>query len=216
MNTYQWVQPDDVDVLTLQKNNEPIFQITKDGGVYATAALFTSLPLDKELKGGLLTINEHGVLMASPVTLEKISSEINTYMQNTNNTLTKVMDSLKDQVVQNLNKAVDQINKNLLTIQGDMIARSIPEDEMRRLIRLAEEDRQQLKSTSTIKPTYHQLSQDEQVEGMVTEGGIERFEESPSSQSLRKLERMIYLLFILFAILFLLILSVGFVLKSKK
>lgn len=199
MNTYQWVQPSDVDVLTLQKNNEPILQITKDGGLYAPAALFTSLPMDNNLEGGILVINERGVVMASPVTLKAMGDAINVQLSNMNEGIKKSLESLEQQTIKQFNTIVDKINSNLLSIQSDLIARSIPVEDMKAL--MAEFEKEKASKSS---------------EGVVTEGRENYHEEDYHERKFRRLEQMILLLFVLFAILFILVASVTFMSKSKK
>jgi hypothetical protein len=202
MNTYQWVQPPDVDVLTLQKNNEPIMQITKDGGLYAPAALFTALPMDNNLEGGILVINERGVVMASPITLKAMADAINNQLSQMNESVKNALDEIQKQTIKQLNKAVDGINSNLLAIQSDMITRSLPAEDIKVLMAHAEKNRA--------------ASEQAPQEGVVAVAhGRENYDDH-TDRKFRRLEQMIMLLFILFAILFLLVASIGFMSKSKK
>lgn len=197
MNTYKWVQPDDVDVLTLQKNDEPIMQITKDGGIYSPGALFTALPMDNNLEGGILVINERGVVMASPVTLKAMSDAINLQLQSMNEGVRKSLDSIQQQVVKTLNKSIDGINANLLSIQSDMITRSLPAEDLKVMMIQSQKE-----------------SEGQVVEGQVVEGR-ENYDDH-NDRKFRRIEQMILVLFVLFALLFILVASVGMMSKSKK
>lgn len=201
MNTYKWVEPEDIDVLTLQKNNDPILQITKEGGLYAPAALFTSLPMDNSLEGNILSINERGVVMTSPITLKTMSDSINIQLSTMNEGVKNSLQSIQKQLVDQFNKSIDMINTNLLSIQSDMLTRSIPAEDLKIILAHSEK-----------------LKQSEQQENIVVEGRENYHDDhDPVERRYRRLEQMILLLFVLFAFLFILIASIGFMSsKSKK
>jgi uncharacterized FlaG/YvyC family protein len=119
MNTYSWIQPPSSSSLTLQKDGNAILQVTKDGGLVSNFALFTSLPEDKESEGNVLVVDQSGLLRKSPMTLKKISSDINDYFKMINEEINNSLAEVQKEDEKAMNKIVADLNNALTTIQNN-------------------------------------------------------------------------------------------------
>jgi hypothetical protein len=119
MNTYSWIQPASSQSLALQKDGNNIVQITKDGGLVSSFALFTSLPDDAKFEGNVLVVDPTGMVKKSPISLTKISEEINTYFKQINEEINKTLKDVQKEDEKAMNKVVADLNVALTTIQNN-------------------------------------------------------------------------------------------------
>ena len=119
MNSYSWVQPSASSSLTLQREGKALAQITKDGGIVSTFAMFTSLPDDNKFEGNILVADGNGMVRKTNISLSKISEEINTYFKDINGEIKKTLQDVQKEDEKAMNKVVSDLNIALSTIQNN-------------------------------------------------------------------------------------------------
>jgi uncharacterized FlaG/YvyC family protein len=117
MNSYSWIQPPSSSALTLQKDGNPILQVTKEGGLVSNFALFTSLPEDTDFEGNVLVVDQSGMVRKSTTNLKKISTDINDYFKMINEEINKSLADVQKEDEKAMNKIVSDLNTALTTIQ---------------------------------------------------------------------------------------------------
>ena len=117
MNTYSWVQPTGSHSLTLQKDGNALAQITKEGVLVSSGAVFTSLLEDPKFEGHILVMDSHGMVRKAPITLSSVSSEINDYITAINEEVKKTLIAIKQEDEKVINKVVADCNQALSAIQ---------------------------------------------------------------------------------------------------
>ena len=119
MNTYSWVQPPSSSSLTLQREGQNVLQLTKDGGMVANYALFNALMEDSKFDGNILVVDANGMVKRSPISLAKVSAEINDYFTEINAEINKMLKEVQREDEKAMNKVVTDLNQALTTIQNN-------------------------------------------------------------------------------------------------
>jgi hypothetical protein len=119
MHSYSWVQPEASSSLALQREGKTVAQITKDGGIVSPFAIFTSLIEDQKLDGNILVIDATGMVRKTPISLSKVSEEINTYFKEINAEINKRLKDVQKEDEKAINKVVADLNLALTTLQNN-------------------------------------------------------------------------------------------------
>lgn len=117
MNTYSWVQPTSSQSLSLQKDGNPVIQITKEGGIVSNFALFTSLLEDSGFEGNILVVDANGMVRKAPITLNGVSKEINDHLNSIHEEIKKALQKVQIEEDKAIKKLADDTNIALSTIQ---------------------------------------------------------------------------------------------------
>jgi uncharacterized protein YukE len=119
MNSYSWVQAPSSSSLVLQREGQNVLQLTKDGGMVANYALFNALMEDTKFEGSVLVVDPTGMVKRSPISLTKISKEINDYFAEINTEINKMLKEVQKEDEKAMNKVVSDLNIALTTIQNN-------------------------------------------------------------------------------------------------